>query len=98
MNKKKIAIYLIAAQILTIIWVKACPKYIILGEGRTTSIEYKKDHNSYSTNSRGKRTYSKRWSPTSNFRHINTAYFWIGVWLIYMGCLSTYLLTDETKK
>lgn len=96
MNKKKIALHIIVAQVLTILWIYTCPKYIISGEGRTTSVEQRDNRNSWSSTN-GVKTSHKQWQPTTSFRHINSGYFWIGVWIIYMGTLSAYLLTDEAK-
>ena len=102
LNKKSFAITLLAAQVLTISWIYLCPKFVQRGDSSTLGYDVITEQLGTSTiykDGVGKRepVYGKK-QYYKEFKHLSPGYFWAGVLIIYMSCISVYLLTDNVNK
>ena len=75
--------FIIIAQILTFLWIPLCPKILIQGDVRTSTVM-----------KNGRRS----WKARSTYVHPDPVYFPTGLLVIYMSCLSSYLLTKPEKE
>ena len=97
MNKKRIAVFIIAAQLLTLLWIPWCPKYLLKGTTGTYRAKYTRDRSSWTMSSNGLKIYGMKWTAGRRYVHLDMSYFILGVLTIYAGSAAVYLLTDKSK-
>ncbi len=97
---KKIAGYLIAAQILTVLWILICPRYAQTGETETRKTEVVSEQSGWTQAGDGPRitSYRKKLIVTGYFLHPDPVYFGGGILVIYGLIVSLYLWNNERSK
>lgn len=94
MNKKTLAVWILVAQFLTVVWTFVCPKFTIQGEVATLREKTVVDKSTWSQTLGQAKVYGRR-TVTSPFRHPEPVYFLSGLTVICMVCLALYLLTGD---
>jgi len=102
MNKKRIAIYIFAVQILTVFWVNLCPSYEFKGETKTLSYSWEKYKSGTRTThySDGTKTIKDNFNRRKkyyDFEHISVPHLCSGILVLYLTAFSVYLFRDDKK-